>query len=158
MGDPGGDDDNARGPCAEHRGNESPHQLRRGVSHHILLTPEGAVESRSVRRLPAEEQWSGDAIVNAKRGCLGTTSPSPSARGHSIPHVLLFCLTRLLFRNLLKQLGSRLPRRSPPQLRDQSQPPQLQDQSQPPQLLDVQQDGIVVGTQERGVQGLELLV
>ena len=33
---------------------------------HVLLTPEGAVESRSVRRVPEENQWDSDGVVSAR--------------------------------------------------------------------------------------------
>ena len=33
---------------------------------HVLLTNEGAFESRSIRRLPGEEQWSAEAVLQAQ--------------------------------------------------------------------------------------------
>ena len=33
---------------------------------HVLLTPDGAVESRSIRRLPSENQWCAEAVVGAR--------------------------------------------------------------------------------------------
>ena len=50
-------------------------QWQRGVwvgvnersNSHVILTPDGARESRSVRRLPAEQQWSAEAVL----GCRG---------------------------------------------------------------------------------------
>ncbi|CAE7561573.1 unnamed protein product, partial [Symbiodinium necroappetens] len=49
-------------------------QWRRGVyvgqnernAASILLTPDGAHEARSIRRLPVEEQWNGEFVVSAK--------------------------------------------------------------------------------------------
>ena len=57
--------------CSKHKGDV---QWRKGLwvglneksGAHILLTPDGALESRSVRRLPKEQQWSAEAVVAAK--------------------------------------------------------------------------------------------
>ena len=38
---------------------------------HILLTDEGAFESRSIRRLPGEEQWCAESVLPSKRVALG---------------------------------------------------------------------------------------
>ena len=40
------------------------HNEKNGAA--IVITPDGARETRSIRRLPAEQQWDGNALVNNK--------------------------------------------------------------------------------------------
>ena len=53
-----------KGDMQWRRGIYAGHNERNGAS--ILLTPDGAFESRSLRRLPAEEQWNGEMVLAAK--------------------------------------------------------------------------------------------